>query len=818
VSLWFLLHSVGSQKPRPNHISDLVSLALLTLMVLWFGHEMLTQGKVPFFRDLGPYFYPMRLSLAESLRTGELPLWDRHMAAGFPLLADFQSGAFYLPHLAFLVLPFFSAVSTIFLFHYLVAATGSYLLWRHWGYPAYLSMLGAILFTFGGVIVSLTNLLNHFQAAVWLPWLVLLAERCFRSCSWRDFLGFVAVSLLPFLNGSPEFYIMSMTFVTLALLRLKATSPESGPYRRIALVILGGNALVVALAMVQLAPTIELFLHSRRSQPIPYSEAVDWSLSPSNIFNLFFLDKEVDRTLFPGMRLFFLSRASFFVSYYLGAISLFGAWFWALYSSAKERAITFPLLVITLVLALGGYTPFYAFILHYFPLLSLVRFPEKFFFLTYSILCFIVVKGLFVFCETEIPKRRGAVVALFTIPLVLLLFYLFLRFNTGLLSQFIASTVKEFPVQYSPTFTVAASVVVSVERQLFLSLAFLILLFAAKKRLARVALLQILLITVVFIDLDRAHRDYQYLLNPSLVYGGTKVISQPGPNFGRVFYYPPGETLHPAEYSVLARPSFREAISLVYGNLLPNSGVFYGFDYFQEIDAFARWPYLKFLNFADPLDQEKRLRLLGTLNVKYVISFRELPGDGITLARYFPEYPSWLYEIQRTVPRVYVVNKSVVETNATQILRRLASLDFDPNQAVVLDEDLANRPARPLLATAKIVRYENQAVTIDVSLNDSGILVLADSHYPGWKAYVDGKEEIIRRANLFFRAVSLPAGNHKVEFRYEPWSFKVGLTISLVTLFFLVVISMIIYFRGSKYPHGERSSHRMDRSRSFPSL
>ena len=93
-----------------NHLfrrRDYLFLSFAVAMVLWFGHEMVWGGKVPFFRDLGTYFYPMRFSLAESFRLGELPLWDRHMAMGFPLLADFQSGTFYPPHLLFLLLPFF---------------------------------------------------------------------------------------------------------------------------------------------------------------------------------------------------------------------------------------------------------------------------------------------------------------------------------------------------------------------------------------------------------------------------------------------------------------------------------------------------------------------------------------------------------------------------------------------------------------------------------------------------------------------------------------------------------------------------------------
>jgi uncharacterized membrane protein YfhO len=88
------------------------------------------------------------------------------------------------------------------------------------------------------------------------------------------------------------------------------------------------------------------------------------------------------------------------------------------------------------------------------------------------------------------------------------------------------------------------------------------------------------------------------------------------------------------------------------------------------------------------------------------------------------------------------------------------------------------------------VDYADQRVTLEASLNRSGILVLADSFYPGWRAYVNGQEKEILRANLFFRALHLSAGEHVVEFRYEPRSFTIGLTISLVTLTSLILWSL----------------------------
>jgi len=62
----------------------------------------------------------------------------------------------------------------------------------------------------------------------------------------------------------------------------------------------------------------------------------------------------------------------------------------------------------------------------------------------------------------------------------------------------------------------------------------------------------------------------------------------------------------------------------------------------------------------------------------------------------------------------------------------------------------------------------------------------------------DGKEQEIRRANLFFRGVPLSAGKHVVEFRYEPRSFTVGLSLSLLSLAVVTVWSIFLFISRKK--------------------
>jgi uncharacterized membrane protein YfhO len=165
------------------------------------------------------------------------------------------------------------------------------------------------------------------------------------------------------------------------------------------------------------------------------------------------------------------------------------------------------------------------------------------------------------------------------------------------------------------------------------------------------------------------------------------------------------------------------------------------------------------------------------------------------LLSHFPDYPMWMYQVEQPLPRVYVVSATEYETDSVRTLERLASEDFDRFAKVILDQPIALADETAFRAEAHIKQYENYLVNIQASLDRPGMLVLADSFYPGWNAYVNGRQEKIYRANLFFRGVPLPAGTHTVEFRYEPRSFAIGRAISIVTLSLIVVVSMLLYMR-----------------------
>ena len=85
--------------------------------------------------------------------------------------------------------------------------------------------------------------------------------------------------------------------------------------------------------------------------------------------------------------------------------------------------------------------------------------------------------------------------------------------------------------------------------------------------------------------------------------------------------------------------------------------------------------------------------------------------------------------------------------------------------------------------------YSPNKASIDVSLDGSGFLVLSDTWYPGWKAFDNGREVEVYKADYALRSVYLEEGQHRVDFVFDPAAFKAGWIISLLSF-----IALLAYF------------------------
>jgi hypothetical protein len=89
-------------------------------------------------------------------------------------------------------------------------------------------------------------------------------------------------------------------------------------------------------------------------------------------------------------------------------------------------------------------------------------------------------------------------------------------------------------------------------------------------------------------------------------------------------------------------------------------------------------------------------------------------------------------------------------------------------------------PEQETAANADRLEFDstNSRVTVHAQLEQPGLLVLADTFYPGWHALIDGRPVPIRAVDSLFRGVEVGQGSHTVEFNYRPGSFRIGLLIS----------------------------------------
>jgi len=90
-------------------------------------------------------------------------------------------------------------------------------------------------------------------------------------------------------------------------------------------------------------------------------------------------------------------------------------------------------------------------------------------------------------------------------------------------------------------------------------------------------------------------------------------------------------------------------------------------------------------------------------------------------------------------------------------------------------------------------------VRVDLPLHHpAGELILLDAYYPDWQARVDGRPERIELANSAFRKVPVHEGDRRVDFIYDPASYRLGRAISLITLALLAIWAIAMLPRGRR--------------------
>jgi len=195
-------------------------------------------------------------------------------------------------------------------------------------------------------------------------------------------------------------------------------------------------------------------------------------------------------------------------------------------------------------------------------------------------------------------------------------------------------------------------------------------------------------------------------------------------------------------------------------------------------------------------------RLLDLMSVRYYVLPRLDHGKHLQRFREFVQGAEasidgmpWI-ERPSARPRAYLVRRVLSEASPEAVLARVTGAAFRPESEAVVESPGSGSGGFPALESGiaqqadpprerdpvRITAYATDRVSIEAACDAGCLLVLTDLHYPGWKAAVDGRDQPVYRVNALFRGVRLGPGAHRVEFRFEPSSWRLGLGICLATL------------------------------------
>lgn len=762
-----------------------IFLGLFCLTLLYFS-DVLTAKILLVERDLTTFFYPFRFIWVESVRQGHFPLWNPFIKCGVPLFATLQPGVLYPLSLPYLFLPLDLAFNWTIVFHFFLAGAFTYVLMCDLGARSQGAMAAALAFVFSGYLISVHNLLNTLISVSWYPLVIFCGYRMIRTGLMRWALASGVSLCCMFLGGGVEavlFALASLFILCLYPEVLPIGLEDNSPSLRRRFGLLGLAVVIfLGLSMVQLMPFLELYRQSHRFGGVPLEEATRWSLESRDLIYLLLPDIYGYR-LGPDQ---YWKFQNYLKSIYLGPIclSLAGIYFF------RQRKQGLPLLAtmgLVVVFSLGRYTPLYPFLYRHFPLFAALRYPVKFIFLFIFWLCVAAGLGLDVISLRFSEHRRPSAIRqkLLVLSVIVLAGLLIIgRFFPGKLLGFAQQlSWTSLDPEYLPM------TLHNLNRLLVIAVfGLMIIFFGLRHKLSRLG--SPLLLILLTLDLFLGNRGYAIKLDSTSFHAETGIIRtlRADPDLFRFHVLPGVDALEVPVQSYAdyhrARKEFLECDLMMEHHLFDIDG--------YNVPLQPR--YEAFINLIRDKSLAPIETLLDMLNVKYVLSAKliDLPGfahaqDGLGTSK--------LYENRNSLPRAFLVKNFRVVNNGVEFAQAFDDPNFDLRETVLL-ESLPSRflelqRERGLMSTdssVRIITYENNRVVLEVTTPEAALLFMSESFYPGWKAFVDGKQEEILRANFVFRAIPMGPGSHRVEVVYEPLSFKIGLSVSLFTIFVLLIV------------------------------
>jgi hypothetical protein len=766
-------------------LSGFFPVAILILSVLLFFFKIILSGNPLFGSDFVLQFYPWKRFLHDELWSGgTLPFWNPYLFSGTPFMANIQISMFYPLGFLFFVMPAEYAYGYTIVLHCILGSIFMYVFIRHLSVSKVGALLSSVTFTYNGFLMAhiFGGHLTFVQNYIWIPLIFLYVHKFLNTLYPRHVILAGVFLCVQILGGFPQiaFYtILGVLLYTLYSIPYRLQE-EGGPYvGRAALGIVTILVIGFSLAALQLIPTYEFMQHSTRAGGTSYEFATLDSFPPKNLITLLLPD------LYgvPTNRTYWMSDKIWGFWEYCGYVGICALVLTlvAIKRIWGDRVGRFFVLLMgfALFMALGKYNPLYRFI-YYLPGFHHFRIPAQILFLYVFAAAVLVGMGLKHLMDgvAFTGLRRIVVLAGLVFLLILLVWIHVHEYSFFFI---LLKLVQPAGLAASQLNQLHTTVINALWKSSAIFLCIVVLLSLHRREISSHGTTAGLLILISAIDLG-------------------------------LFAFPLIQTT-PPEHLRREPPVIRQLQcdhglyrAVVTNGCLPeNAGIRYHFHDIQGYDPFILRRYMQYVNRSQQIPPDNKVvnmhyirsvdnTLINMLNLKYIIDCR---SNSIIKRNVF-------------VPRTHIVHQALV-MNDSEILDYMIGDGFDPMKTVVFSSS-SGAPETALSPDTKInqemcqvVSYASDEITIDARLNAPGFLVMSEINYPGWRAYVNGKVTPVLTGNYLFRTVSLEPGSHHVRFVFNPFSFKAGTAISLVSVVGILIALIIL---GRKRRSSEQALHQ----------
>jgi hypothetical protein len=723
------------------------------------------------YRDAGRMHHPVKHWIAESLRSGHLPEWNRMAGLGVPVLGNAVDAPLHPLNLLFLLLPFEPAFSGWVLLSVLGAGLGAAAWARRLGGGTVGATTTGLAFMLSGFVVSSTDNLTYLTALACAPWMLAAGHAAATAFGPGPLLALLAASFLTAASGDPLGWAVAAGLVLAQALLVPGPPLERRLARAAAM--LGVAALAAAPVVL---PLVAWIPHSSRSTTFVTGEYIRWNLHPLRAaeFLVPHLARAPAGSVFaPVYRWYFGNEYStnpWVLSLYLGAATLA----LAALGGVRDRAAAALLAGAGILtwMAMGHYAGFGQ-LARALPILSNLRFWEKLAAWTTLLVAAAAGIGAERLLTDRVEGRRLAIGAGAVGT--------FLACGWAVLARAPAAVARLVQL---PDGARLSAVLVDNLTDGFGAAAMGLLLLAAvgwawyRGLLVRLAPATVLL--VVALDLGSANLRGYFLMPTALVASPSAIPDRLRTEPGLARVVTPFEldekrwpALTPVEDCWRWAARTGGAAWNVAGN-------------FGNLDAYTSMMPRRLMAFRTRLSAPE----LSGRSALWGFQFVTVPGSldlatTVGLAPPYdvvaadPELPAFLLR-RPARPRAYLAGP-VTAVDEAGALEFVASPGASAGGRSVLEGHVPD-DYRPPTGEVVIVADEGERVEVVTTADGPALLVLNDQIAPGWTATVDGRPAQIFAANYLARGVWVDAGEHRLVFRYRTPGLLPGIALALLAL------------------------------------